>query len=125
MGQIDQATVESHLVDALQHLATAGVVIRHLDRGGAMDAHARGQLMGTAFEVRAMLEQVTDDLDDRHPRRRPAPRFRDPELPRTPADDDASIQVIELPDLVELVNDVDGTGDRGSSEPGAPVDEPD
>ncbi|TVR37540.1 MAG: hypothetical protein EA388_01375 [Nitriliruptor sp.] len=107
MGQIDRATVESHLIDALQHLATAGVVIRHLDHRGTMGVHDRSQLMGTALEVEAMLRQVTEALDDRHPRRRRSQLDRDTAPPQTPADGDASFEVIELPDLVELAKRVD------------------
>lgn len=130
MGQIDRATVESHLIDALQHLATAGVVIRHLDRRASMEAHDRSQLMGVALEVQAMLQRVTEDLDDRHPRRLRAQLGRDPEAAHAPADDDPAsddpaIRVIDLPDLVELVDRVTDAGDDGPSEPGAPDDRSD
>ena len=125
MGRIDPRTVESHLVEALQHLATAGVVIRHLDRREGLEAHDRTRLMDAALEVQAILRQVTEDLDDRHPRgRRSRPRH-DTEPSQASADDDPAIRVIELPDLIELVDRITNPGDDGPSEPGPPVDDPD
>ena len=125
MGRIDPRTVESHLVEALQHLATAGVVIRHLDRREGLEAHDRTRLMDTALEVQAILRQVTEDLDDRHPRgRRSLPRH-DTEPSQASADDDPTIRVIDLPDLAELVDRVTNSVAEERSEPRPPVDEPD
>lgn len=125
MGQIDPRTVESHLVEAHQHLATAGVAIRHLDRRDMLDPHDRTRLMDAALGVQAILRQVTEDLDDRHPRRRRALPRRDTEPPEAPADDGPAIVDIELPDLVELVDRVTNSADDGPSEPGPPVAAPD
>lgn len=124
MGRIDPRTVESHLVEALQHLATAAVVIRHLDRRGTLEAHDRTRLMDAALEVKAVLRQVTEDLDDRHPRGRRALPRRDTEPSQEPAHDDPAIRVIELPDLADLVDRVTNPGDDGPSEPRPPIEEP-
>ncbi len=65
MRQIDRRTAESHLSDALQHLATAGVVIRHLERAAELSQEDRLRLMQSTAEVQAMLDQVTGMLSSR------------------------------------------------------------
>ena len=65
MRQIDRRTVESHLSDAVQHLATAGVVCRHLERAAELTREDRIRLMQGIAEVQAMIDDVTGTLSGR------------------------------------------------------------
>lgn len=64
-GQIDRRTVERHLDEALQHLATAGVVIRHLERGDMLDLQDRRHLAAEIHRIRRLLHEVGDPLEPR------------------------------------------------------------
>jgi len=63
--EIDRLTVESHLLEALQHLATAGVVVRHLERTAELSQEDRLRLTRSAAEVQAMLDKVAGMLSSR------------------------------------------------------------
>lgn len=108
MGRIDRQTVESHLTNALQHLATAGVVVRHLDRTDALDPADRIRLLDAAIQVQAMLGRVTDVLDDRTLEKRLATLLRETERRAIPVDEDDADAIIELPDLAQLADEIGG-----------------
>lgn len=61
-GLIDRQTVDAHLGQALQHLVTATVVIRHLERNARLDVHDRRHLAADIHAIGRMLDDVRDSL---------------------------------------------------------------
>jgi hypothetical protein len=57
---LDRRTAEAHLADAIQHLATAGVVVRHLDRAAELTPEDRSKLAAWSAQVQSMLYRVND-----------------------------------------------------------------
>ncbi len=64
MSYTDRLNVEAHLTQALHHLRTAEVMVRHLDASVDLTTADRRELYELAASIGNLTRQISDELGD-------------------------------------------------------------